>query len=81
MNGQIYDNHGTAFTVSPLRHEDITEALALCDACVGANMYPRSVLEEAVGRPGRYFFLLRSPEGDRRGAPAQKPRCGGYGPR
>ena len=64
MNGQIYDNHGTAFAVSPLRHEDITEALALCDACVGANMYPRSVLEEAVDRPGRYFFLLRSPEGE-----------------
>lgn len=60
---ELKDCNNIAFTIEPMKLEDVDEILALCDYCVGKNMYSRKELEEAIERPGYYFFILRSPSG------------------
>lgn len=55
---------GRGFYLRPLEAEDIEEALALCDQCVGKNLYHREELAQAVGSEKRQFLLLRTGEGE-----------------
>lgn len=67
MSMEIKDYQGVVFSISPMKPDEIDDVLALCDYCVGANMYSRKVLEDAIDRPGYYFFVLHSPEGEMAG--------------
>lgn len=52
------------FTFQPLDAERLDEAAELCGACVGENLYPRSLLAAILGDPERQFWLLSAPGGE-----------------
>lgn len=43
-----------------MREEDVEEVMALCNRCVGENLYPEEVLRSAVAHPDHYFYLLQT---------------------
>lgn len=55
------------FFLQELREEDLGEAVALCDRCVGENMYQHEALAEAITLPDHCFFLLKTAEGKNAG--------------
>ena len=51
------------YTLTPLREEELFEAVALCDECVGRNMYSAEELSCAIDSEERFFYLLRADDG------------------
>ncbi len=47
-----------------LSEADLDTATELCDRCVGKNLYPRAYLASIIDKPGHYFYLLQTPEGE-----------------
>lgn len=52
------------FTVQRLTEEYLDRAVALCDQCVGENLYPKSYIASILHQPDHYYNLLLSPEGE-----------------
>lgn len=50
-----------------LRPEEIDEAAALCDYCVGKNLYKREELAKAITHKDHFFFLLKTVGGENAG--------------
>ena len=44
MENRIAAENGAVFYLSPLRLNEISTAKALCDICVGKNLYPKRTL-------------------------------------
>ena len=53
-----------SFTVQRLTEEYLDRAVALCDQCVGENLYPKSYIASILHQPDHYYNLLLSPEGE-----------------
>jgi len=53
-----------AFSLSPLSVEEIELARLLCDECVGENLYTKEEIAAAIGSQDRFFYLLKSDEGE-----------------
>lgn len=49
-------------TLTPLTQELLEQTVALCDRCVGKNLYTRAELAQAMEGKERQFFLLVTPE-------------------
>lgn len=65
---QIFeDKNGRAFCLQPLKPEEAEEARLLCDGCVGENLYPKEEIAAAIGAPDRFFYLLKTAEGETAG--------------
>lgn len=54
---------GQRFSLAPLKPEDITEVLRLCDRCVGENLYTREELIHAMKDADSMFLVLKNPNG------------------
>lgn len=63
MDRQYPIGAGGLFSLHALREEELGEAVALCDQCVGENMYTREELAQAITSENRFFFLLKTDEG------------------
>ncbi len=57
---ELFNNSSIEFR--PLTFEKIGIALALCEKCVGQNLYKKEELELAIIDPDRFFFLAFSKE-------------------
>ncbi len=65
MTRQLLTAEGEqALFLQALRKETIGEAVALCDACVGKNMYSPEALEKAIEHQDGFFYLLETPQGE-----------------
>lgn len=49
-------------TLERLTAACVEEAAALCDRCVGKNLYTRQYLAEVIHKPGHYYSVLMTPE-------------------
>ena len=58
-----FTTDGQPMTLVPLDHAHVQQVAALCDTCVGVNLYPEEVLEEVLEQPESYFFLLADQTG------------------
>lgn len=64
---RITPESGEAFTLVPLRREELTTAKRMCDACVGVNLYSTEEIARAIDAPDRGFYLLKSASGETAG--------------
>ena len=51
---------GTHFYIEPLKPDEVNIAAALCDSCVGENLYPRNYLASTLDKSDHFFFFLRN---------------------
>ncbi|MGN0405383.1 MAG: hypothetical protein ACI4F1_09185 [Bariatricus sp.] len=51
------------FYLKKLQEEYLDTAVALCDRCVGVNLYPKKELASAIRRNDHFFYLLFAPDG------------------
>lgn len=51
-------------SVQPLTEAYLGRAVALCDQCVGKNLYSKADLAAALNSPNHFFDLLVTPEGE-----------------
>ena len=59
-----FDYENTAYLLRPVTEADLEETVALCDACVGKNLYPRERIREAMAAEDQFFYLLENPAGE-----------------
>lgn len=52
------------FSFCRLTKTYLDRAVALCNSCVGENLYPRTELEKVVDDPDHFFYLLFIPKGE-----------------
>lgn len=64
MNQPFTIINNTTFFFRPLREEDLDEVVALCDRCVGKNLYSKDELSKAITSKDRFFYLLETAEGE-----------------
>lgn len=58
-----FTTDGQPMTLMQLDRAHLQQASALCDACVGVNLYREEMLEEVLEDPESYFFMLSDPTG------------------
>lgn len=68
MTSKFFLQNNEKFFLRPLKVEDVEETLALCDACVGKNLYTKEEIEESIDSKERFFYLLETETGN----------CAGY---
>lgn len=51
------------YSIHPLEEKELDEVAALCDECVGKNLYPKEEIGKAIGSKERFFYLLKTAEG------------------
>lgn len=54
---------GQPLTLVLLDRAHVQQAAALCDECVGANLYREEALKEVLEKPESYFFMLTDQTG------------------
>ncbi len=54
---------GERFTLVPLKEEELDEACALCDECVGRNLYKKEDIKIAFEDRDKHFLLLKDEKG------------------
>lgn len=67
MNHMICLEGQPQLTMRPLAREDIPSTLALCDSCVGKNLYTYEELSFAIDARDRFFYLFTTPDGETAG--------------
>lgn len=68
MTSKFFLQNNEKFFLRPLELADVEKALALCDACVGKNLYTKEEIEESIDSKERFFYLLETETGN----------CAGY---
>ena len=67
MENRIAAENGAVFYLSPLRLNEISTAKALCDICVGKNLYSEKDLGNTVKDKKQFFWLLKTEDGETAG--------------
>ena len=67
MENRIAAENGAVFYLSPLRLNEISTAKALCDICVGKNLYSEKDLGNTVEDKKQFFWLLKTEDGETAG--------------
>ena len=67
MENRIAAENGAVFYLSPLRLDEISETKALCDICVGKNLYSEKDLGNTVENKKQFFWLLKTENGETAG--------------
>ena len=67
MENRIAAENGAVFYLSPLRLNEISTAKALCDICVGKNLYSEKDLGNTVEDKKKFFWLLKTEDGETAG--------------
>jgi ribosomal protein S18 acetylase RimI-like enzyme len=57
-------NNPTEFRLRPVGLADLEQTAALCDACVGKNLYPKAKIQAAIKDEDHLFYLLQDPAGE-----------------
>ena len=53
-----------AMKLRPLKLEELDQAIALCDQCVGDNLYSHAELAETLEDPDRFFYVFATEQGE-----------------
>ncbi len=64
MKHRFTHENGQVFCLCPLSQNDAESARLLCDACVGENLYSKEDIQCAITETDRYFYLLKTDEGE-----------------
>lgn len=67
MENRIAAENGAVFYLSPLRLNEISTAKALCDICVGKNLYSEKDLGNTVEDKKQFFWVLKTEDGETAG--------------
>lgn len=67
MKHQLAVNSAERFFLHPLTDAELEQAVALCDAHVGKNLYSREELAETIGSDQRFFYFLKTAQGETAG--------------
>jgi len=63
----VETDNNRCFYLEPMKEAELTQAQALCDRCVGKNLYSRQDLERALQDPDHFFCLLKTQTGETAG--------------
>ena len=65
---QYFFNHNhQTISLRPATEADLDTAAAICDECVGQNLYPKERILEAIHAEDQFFYLLDTQDGESAG--------------
>lgn len=64
MTQYIFDACNQTYLLRPVTEADLSQAAALCDQCVGKNLYTPERIREAMEARDQFFWLLQTQTGE-----------------
>lgn len=64
MTQHFRPENSTDFQLRPVKLSDLEATAALCDACVGKNLYTQDKIQTAMETEEHYFYLLQTRAGE-----------------
>ena len=64
MTQHFWLENSTDFLLRPVETSDLEETAALCDICVGKNLYTRAKIQRAMETEDHFFYLLQTRTGE-----------------
>lgn len=64
MTQQFWLENAADFRLRPIEASDLEHTAALCDICVGKNLYTQAKIRSAMENRDHYFYLLQTRAGE-----------------